>query len=123
MAGDFVRVTHSLFFLPAGQTASETVWQPPADIYKTRTGWLVKFDLAGIRPEDLKMSVNGNRLTIRGVRRDFCLEEGCCHYQMEISYSHFERCITLPVSLDQAALTVEHRQGMLLVHIKTEAAK
>jgi HSP20 family molecular chaperone IbpA len=50
-------------------------------------------------------------------------KEGSCHYQMEISYSHFERCVTLPINLDRASLSVEHREGMLLIHIQPEAAR
>ncbi len=123
MAGDFVRIKQSFFFLPAGQSAESPAWQPPADIYRTRTGWLVKFDLAGVRPEDMRLAFQGNRLTLRGVRRDCCLEEGCHHYQMEIAYSHFERCVTLPVALDRATLTMENRDGMLLVHVKPEAPR
>jgi HSP20 family protein len=119
---DFIRIKHSFFFLPAGQAESPT-WQPPADIYRTRVGWLVKFDLAGVRPEDMRLAFQGNRLTVQGVRRDCCLEEGCHHYQMEIAYSHFERSVLLPVVIDRATLTVEYRDGMLLVHIKPEAAR
>jgi HSP20 family protein len=123
MASDFVRVKRSCFFLPAAQSAGEPAWQPPTDIYRTRHGWLVKFDLAGVRPEDVKLTYSGNRLTVRGVRRDCSVEEGCSHYQMEISYSHFERSITLPVALENAALSVEHRDGMLLVHLRQEAGR
>jgi HSP20 family protein len=123
MAGDFIRFQRSLFFMPAAQPASEPAWRPPTDIYRTPTGWRIKFDLAGVRPEDVRLTVNGNRLTVCGARRDCTLEEGCSHYQMEISYSHFERCITLPTNLDRARLTLEHRDGMLLVHVEMEAAK
>jgi HSP20 family molecular chaperone IbpA len=42
---------------------------------------------------------------------------------MEISYSHFERTVTLPMALNQATLTVENRDGMLLVHVKPEAGR
>jgi HSP20 family protein len=118
MASNYIRFMHSLF-LPAGQSAGG-VWQPPADIYQTRHGWLVKFDLAGVRPEDVEVLVQDNRLIVRGARHDWTLEEGCCHYQMEIAYSHFERTVTLPVNLEQAQFQMEHRDGMLLVHIHRE---
>jgi HSP20 family protein len=121
MASDVIRIKQTFFFLPAAQTVSEPVWRPPTDIYRTRDGWLVKFDLAGVRPEDVKLEVSGNQLRVSGVRRDFCLEEGCRHYQMEISYSHIERQTTLPVSLEHAKLSVENREGMLLVHLHEEA--
>jgi HSP20 family protein len=121
MAQDYIRFMQP-FFLPAAQSsAGATAWQPSADVYQTRDGWLVKLDLAGVRPEEVQLSASGNRLIVRGVRRDWCLEEGCCHYQMEIAYSRFERSLSLPVDLERADIHAEHRNGMLLVHIRVEA--
>jgi HSP20 family molecular chaperone IbpA len=59
-------------------------------------------------------------LTLRGTRRDWCLEEGQQHFLMEIAYSHFERTIALPCNLEEATITTEHRDGMLLVRIVKE---
>jgi HSP20 family protein len=120
MAGDRVRFMNC-FFLPAASELQEIAWQPPADVYRTDRGWLVKLDLAGVRPEDVQVRVQGPTLTVRGQRRDWCTEEGCRHYQMEIAYSSFERRLTLPVNLEAARVRAEHRLGMLLVHIDTEA--
>jgi HSP20 family protein len=120
MAKDFVRLTHALF-LPAGEACQEGLWRPAADVYRTRSGWLVKFDLAGVRVEDVELTVQGSRMTVRGVRRDFLLEEGHRYYRMEIAYSRFERCLELPCDLGRAQLTTEYRDGMLLVHIPEEA--
>src|SRR5262249_55433119 len=80
-------------FLPAGAAARQPDWQPSADVYRTRKGWLVKFDLAGVRPQDIELSVHDNTLSVRGERRDCLVEEGCRHYRMEIAYDHFERSI------------------------------
>jgi len=107
-------------FLPAAASARQQDWQPPVDVYRTRTGWLVKFDLAGVRPQDVEWSVGGNLLTVRGVRRDCLLEEGCSHYRMEIAYNRFERQIEIPGNLTAARITTEHRDGMLIVRIAWE---
>jgi HSP20 family protein len=122
MRPDKIRQTFSLFF-PAAEAAHDTAWHPPADVYRTRTGWLVKLDLAGVRPEDVEVHVSGDRLTVRGTRRDWCLQEGYCHYQMEISYSQFERSLTLPCDLEHARVSAEHRLGMLLIDVQLEGAK
>lgn len=111
------------FFLPIGNVGHAAPWQPFVDVYRTRDGWLLKADLAGVRPEDIDVSVHGTRLTIRGVRRDWSLDEGCCHYRLEISYSRFERAIDLPDNLERAGITSELREGMLLVRIRNEASK
>jgi HSP20 family protein len=120
MATDLIRVMQALF-LPAAGQASETAWQPSADVYRTRDGWLVKLDLAGVRPEDVRVQVGGSTLAVQGTRRDWCLEEGCSHYRMEIAYSRFERRLTLPADLDRADVRAEHRDGMLLIHVRLEA--
>lgn len=120
MAADFVRPKHSFFYFPTVNSPSEPVWHPPTDIYRTVSGWLVKCDLAGVNPDEVKVTLCHDKLSVSGVRRDFCLEEGCQHYQMEIAYSHFERVIQLPVAVDHAKICVENRQGMLLVRIDLE---
>lgn len=96
------------------------LWQPSADIYRTRNGWLLKFDLAGVRPEDVTVSVRGRRVSVSGVRRDFIAEEGCSYYSMEISYNRFERSLEMPVNLENARITLEARNGLLLVRMVTE---
>jgi HSP20 family protein len=119
MAHDFIRLTHTLF-LPVVEAVQEISWRPAADVYRTPTGWLIKFDLAGVRRQDIQLYVQGRSLEVRGRRRDSCLEEGCRHYLLEIAYSYFERRIELPVSLEHAQITTEFREGMLLVRIQTE---
>jgi HSP20 family protein len=96
------------------------LWRPSADIYRTRDGWLLKFDLAGVRPEDVVVSVRGRRVSVSGVRRDLMVEEGCSYYSMEISYNRFERSLEMPAELENAKITLEARNGLLLVRMITE---
>jgi HSP20 family protein len=94
--------------------------QPKADIYRTPRGWVVKFDLAGVRSEDVQVEAEGALVRISGIRRDWIVEEGWCHYTMEISYSRFQRVIKLPRHLERSSIVTECREGMLLVHILEE---
>ena len=96
----------------------EQVWQPAVDIYKTKSGWILKFDLAGVRLEDIQVRVGTNDVSVSGVRRDWLLDElGCCHYSMEISYSEFRRTIELPGDLSTAKFQLDYRDGILFVRI------
>jgi HSP20 family protein len=108
------------FFLSTECTGGEVVWRPCADIYRTRHGWLVKVELAGVPRDDITIQVHGSRLTISGIRRDRCIAEGCSCYTMEISYSRFERSMDLPFEVAAARLAAECRDGMLLIHVATE---
>lgn len=95
-------------------------WQPSADIYRTRDGWLVKFDLAGVDVADVSVTLRGSHLTISGMRRDSLLEEGSSYYSMEISYNRFERSLVMPANLENARVSIAARQGLLLVRMITE---
>jgi HSP20 family protein len=98
-------------------------WEPSVDVYRTRYGWLLKFDLAGVKAEDVTVSLRGRRITVQGIRRDSIIEEGCSYYSMEISYNRFERSIEMPADLENARLTLEARDGLLLVRVNTEGAE
>ena len=107
-------------FLPVADAARQADWQPPVDVYRSRTGWLLKFDLAGVRAKDIELTLSGNTLTVRGVRRDYVVEEGYSQYRMEIAYSHFERRVEIPGPVTNATIATEHRDGMLIVRVSWE---
>lgn len=103
-------------FLPASECRA-ACWQPSVDLYRGPGVWLAKFDLAGVRKDDIGISVQGRQLTVRGCRRDVTLVEGHVAYSMEIAYNTFERSVELPFHLEQAAIDIDYRDGMLLVQI------
>jgi len=110
----------SLYWSPEPEAAE--AWQPPVDIYRGPCGWLLKFDLAGVRPEDVQVRavtspLSGSRITVSGVRRDWVQEQGYVHHSMEISYNRFERTIALPGDLTNAEFSLETRDGLLLVRV------
>jgi HSP20 family protein len=100
-------------------TGQGDIWKPPVDVFKTRDGWLLRFDLAGVRLEDVLLTVEGRRIGVSGLRRDHFVEEGWSYYSMEISWNRFERTVELPCSLDGARLGLELENGILLVRIVT----
>jgi HSP20 family protein len=105
---------------PTLSTEHHSPWEPSADIYRTKDGWLVKFDLAGVNPAEIAVTILGRELTVTGFRRDSFFEEGSSHYSMEISYNRFERSLTMPANLENARVSVAARDGLLLVRMITE---
>ena len=95
-------------------------WKPAVDVYRTGYGWMLKFDLAGVQVEDVRVEVQGRRVLVSGIRRDSIVEEGCSYYVMEISYDRFQRTVEMPSSLDNARKIVEARDGILMVRVITE---
>lgn len=113
MGSEFRSPAHALGFL-AGRNSA---WQPHADVYRTRDGWIIKFELAGVRPEEVQVAVHGNRLVLSGQRRDVRLEQTQQSHSLEISYNRFERSIELPCQLESVHISTDYRDGMLIVRL------
>lgn len=92
-------------------------WRPPVDVYRRGGTWLLKFDLAGVRPGDVRVRLSGSRVTVSGIRKDWVVEDGFHYHSMEISYNRFERTIELPGDLSGAEYSLEAKDGLLLVRV------
>jgi len=104
---------------------SGRLWCPAADVYRSKDGWIVKVDLAGVKPADVDVMVDGDLLRISGSRRDATCGEGISHYQLEITYSRFEKMIRFPRSIEQASIDQDYRDGLLILQLRevTEQAR
>ena len=99
---------------------SGRLWCPAADVYRTRDGWIVKVDLAGIKPADIEVTIDDRVLRISGSRRDGTCGEGVSHYQLEITYSRFEKMIQFPRSIEHASVDRDYRDGLLILRLREE---
>lgn len=99
---------------------SGRLWCPAADVYRTDNGWIVKVDLAGIEPADIEITLDGDLLRISGSRRDSICGEGISHYQLEITYSRFEKMIQFPRSIEHATIERNYHHGLLLLRLIEE---
>lgn len=106
-----------LLFASASSPHANAAWRPAADVYRCEHGWLLKFDLAGVRPEDIEIHVQGRTIVVAGTRRDSRVYQRQQAHRMEISYSRFERSVELPEEIAEAEVRTEYRDGMLLVHV------
>ena len=96
---------------------SGRLWCPAADVYRSQDGWIVKVDLAGVKPADVEVIIDGDLLRISGSRRDATCGEGISHYQLEITYSRFEKMIRFPRSIEHASIDRDYRDGLLILQL------
>ena len=47
---------------------SDRIWNPPTDVYETCESMVIKMEVAGVKQEDMDISVDNNLLLIRGRR-------------------------------------------------------
>jgi HSP20 family protein len=107
--------------LSAAHSFRQAHWQPSVDAYRTADGWLLKYELAGVLPEEVRVTVSGRVVAVQGIRRDVRIEERRQSHCMEISYNEFQRALELPCDLEEMAVTTDYRDGMLIVRLKCKA--
>lgn len=105
-------------------------WVPNTDMYTTDSGLVVKVELAGMRSDNLEITVEGNRLRISGSRPDGCRAPKCSFLVMEINYGPFESVLELPPDsgYDLGQAKAAYLNGFLridvpLAHVQNKSTK
>lgn len=96
------------------------VWEPPTDVYESDTGLVVRVEIAGVREEDLSITVSNRLLTISGQRQDLDVKQA--FYQMEIRYGEFSTEIYLPWAVDPEQVRAAYEAGFLRVVVPRPSA-
>lgn len=89
----------------------------PLDARETKEGFEVLCDIPGVKREDLKVSVTGNKLKIEAHREAISEVEGVSFEKIERSSGDFSRSLYLPNNADISKLTAQYRDGVLHVSI------
>ncbi|MDB6026124.1 MAG: heat-shock protein Hsp20 [Verrucomicrobiales bacterium] len=96
---------------------SDAHWVPNTDVYSAETGLVIKVELAGMRREDLELTIEENRLRISGQRPDGCRAPKCKFLVMEINYGFFESVIELPEGYDLSQAKAAYQNGFLRIDV------
>lgn len=116
-ANSTLRYPTGLTSRPAASANGEAAWSPSTDVYLHATGAVIKVELAGIRKEDMELTVEGSRMTISGVRRDECRNGNPSFQVMEIHYGAFESVVELPAGFDLGQARASYQNGFLRVDV------
>src|ERR1051325_8094151 len=104
--------------------AATTAWLPLVDIFEEPDVIRLVAEVPGVRPEDVKISVEGNLLTIAGTKEQVAEEQTEKLHRYERTYGPFERSFTLSTSIDPNKIKATYNFGVLTVTLpKAETAK
>jgi HSP20 family protein len=92
-------------------------WQPAADVYETEKAIVVRLELAGVRGSEVSVTVDGDILRIRGVRRPRVDRDAHRLHQMEIASGPFERAIRIGIPFQRDHVTASLEEGLLRVEL------
>ncbi len=103
------------------ESSHEGHWAPNTDVYLTEEGLVIRVELAGMRREDLELTVENQQLTISGHRTDGCRTGKCSFVVMEINYGPFETTLDLPAGYDLTKARASYQNGFLRIDVPEKA--
>jgi HSP20 family protein len=91
------------------------------ETWETAQSLINRIEVPGMRKEDFDISIRGNLLVVRGLKRSEAEHESRRYSLMERAYGAFERTMPLTHNVDQDRAEVSYQDGVLTVILpKTE---
>ena len=96
-------------------------WQPAINAFQCDKGMRICVDLAGVDRAEVDLTIEPQRLAIRGTRAapEPAQDEDRAVQMIafEIDYGPFERILELPLAVDVESATAEQRNGFLWIEL------
>jgi HSP20 family protein len=107
-----------------GAEAATTAWLPLVDIFEEPGVIRLVAEIPGVKPEDVRISVENNLLTIKGNKEQVAEEKADKIHRYERTYGAFERSFSLSTSIDPKNIKANYDLGVLTITLpKAETAK
>ena len=88
------------------------------DIYQTPNDIIVQTFVAGVKPEDLELSIARDMITIKGHREETRTIEEDNFFSKELYWGRFSRTISLPAEVEPQEVEATEKHGLLTIKIK-----
>ncbi len=91
------------------------------DMYQTKDNVIIKSTIAGVRPEDIDITVANDMVTIKGERvKEEKIAQDDYFYQ-ECYWGGFSRSVIVPVDIDSESIEADYKDGILTIIIPKAA--
>lgn len=91
------------------------------DMYQTKDNVIIKSTIAGVRPDDIDITVANDMVTIKGSRsREEKIVQDDYFYQ-ECYWGSFSRSVIVPIDIDSEQIEADLKDGILTVIIPKAA--
>lgn len=110
------------FFAPAAQPAAGAR-SPALDVAESEAGYTVKLDMPGVAKEDVKISIDGRRVSVEAqTRTEEEKKDGDRIVYRERSLASYSRAFTLASDIDQASSSAKLEHGVLTLTLAKRSA-
>lgn len=119
---ELIRDTFRDYLAPmgSGEVGQLMRFQPRVNVTETNEAYELECEVPGIAPEEVKVTLSGDTLTIQGEKRREEKREGDTWHVTERSYGSFQRSFTFPANVDADSVEASSENGVL--HIKVMKA-
>ncbi|MBI5005345.1 MAG: Hsp20/alpha crystallin family protein [Candidatus Lloydbacteria bacterium] len=91
--------------------------QLTVDVYQTPEDIIIQTMVAGVKPEDLNISINRDMVTIKGRREGSRSAKDDNYFFKELYWGAFSRTILLPQEIDVDASEALEKHGLLTIRL------
>lgn len=95
------------------QSATGSAFKPPIDLCEEGGRYVLRIDLPGVAPEDVRVDVDDAGLSVRGERRPDASVPREAYLRAERPTGRFHVQLALPPSVDRGKVGARHREGVL----------
>lgn len=111
--------------LPSKTNANGEPWydeepeegQLTIDMYQTPSEIVIKSMVAGVKPEDLDISIARDTVTIKGKRETERFVHEDDYFHQELYWGSFSRTIMLPAEIDVEEADAIEKHGLLIIKL------
>lgn len=96
-------------------SASGDEGQLPVDVHQTAGDIIIRAFVAGVRPDELGISISRDMVEISGSRMDRDQTAGTDYFTRELFWGSFSRTILLPQEVDVDASSASAKDGLLTI--------
>ena len=100
-----------------GDELERADWYPAADVFEKDDAYVVALDLPGIDRATLDISIDDNRLTIKGER----VARTSTQHRRECPNGKFVRTFSVPASVEQKNIRAKYKDGVLELSLPKQA--
>ena len=110
-------------FRYARPIVSERAWRPAVDVCETPEDIIIVAELAGVRKEEIEVTLDSDLIRIAGRRAEPAITEKLRCHQLEINFGEFERILRLSSPIIPEKVTALYQDGFLQVTLPKRPQK
>ena len=88
------------------------------DVYQTPTDMIIQTMVAGVKPEDLELSITRDIITIVGKREEHRNIDDSNYFTKELYWGKFSRTLSLPQEVEPEEVEATEKHGLLTIRIQ-----